>query len=298
MARETKIAVIGAGYWGPNLIRNFSHLPDAEVTLVCDVDPRRLDHVVTLFPAVETTRDWRVAVASDVDAVCVATPVPCHYEMSRGALENGKHVLVEKPLTADVSEARDLVTLAEGRGLVLLADHTFVYSPAVNHVRDIVASGDLGDIYYVSMSRLNLGLFQKDINVIWDLAPHDVSILTYVLGSQPEAVSAQGNSNILSGVEDVAMLSLYFPDNVIAYVHVSWLDPSKVRKSTFVGSKKMLIYDDVEPLEKDQDLRQGGRRSRPLRHVRRFPVLLSLRGHLHAVSREYRTLTGRMPTFS
>ena len=246
-----RIGVIGAGYWGPNLIRNFSHLPDAEVTIVCDLDQSRLDHVVSLFPSVSTSNDWREVVASEaVDAVCVATPVLLHYEMARAALEAGKHVFVEKPLTADVGQARDLVNIAEKNGLILLVDHTFVYSPAVNHVRDIVASGDLGDIYYVSMSRLNLGLFQKDINVVWDLAPHDLSILTYVLGTGPEAVAAQGNSNILKGIEDVAMVTLYFPGNVIAYVHVSWLDPSKVRKSTFVGSKKMLIYDDVEPLEK------------------------------------------------
>jgi predicted dehydrogenase len=247
---KTRIAVIGAGYWGPNLIRNFIHLNDSEVTFVCDIDRNRLDHISALFPSISTTEEWREVVDSDVDAVCVATPVPWHYEMTRAALTQGKHVFVEKPLTADVKQARELVSLADEKGLTLLVDHTFVYSPAVNHVKEIVASGDLGDIYYISMSRLNLGLFQKEINVVWDLAPHDVSILTYVLNAQPEAVSAQGNSNILPGIEDVAMVTLYFPNNVIAYVHVSWLDPSKVRNSTFVGSKKMLIYDDVEPLEK------------------------------------------------
>lgn len=218
--------------------------------MVCDLDQARLDHVVSLFPRVNTTTDWQDVIDSDADAVCVSTPVPMHYEMTAAALRAGKHVLVEKPLTSSIKQARELVALADDNDLTLLVDHTFVYSPAVNHVRDIVASGDLGDVYYVSMSRLNLGLFQKDINVVWDLAPHDISILTYVLGAQPEAVSAQGNSNILPGIEDVAMVTLYFPNNVIAYVHVSWLDPSKVRKSTFVGSKKMLIYDDVEPLEK------------------------------------------------
>jgi predicted dehydrogenase len=246
----TKIAVIGAGYWGPNLIRNFKNLSDSKVVLVCDLDQDRLDHVSSLFPGVGTTRDWHEVIASDVDAVCIATPVPWHFEMARAVIESGKHVFVEKPLTADVCQARELVDSAAKRDLILLVDHTFVYSPAVNRIREIVSSGEIGDVYYVSMSRLNLGLFQKDINVVWDLAPHDISILTYVLGSQPVQVSAQGNSNILPGIEDVAMLTLYFPDNVIAYVHVSWLDPSKVRKSTFVGSKKMLVYDDVEPLEK------------------------------------------------
>lgn len=245
-----RIAVIGAGYWGPNLIRNFSHQSGSEVALVCDVDQARLNHVASVFPTVATSRDWHDALNPDIDAVCVATPVPWHFEMARAALEQGKHVLVEKPLTADVQQAKELVRIADSAGLVLLIDHTFIYSPAVDRVREIVANGDLGDIYYVSMSRLNLGLFQKDINVVWDLAPHDISILTYVLRAQPEAVSAQGNSNILPGIEDVAMVTLYFPGNVIAYIHVSWLDPSKVRKSTFVGSKKMLVYDDVEPLEK------------------------------------------------
>ena len=250
MTYPTTIGVIGAGYWGPNLIRNFSHLQGAEVTIVCDVDQTRLDHVSSLFPTVRTTTEWTEVVGADLDAVCIATPVRLHYEMAAAALANGKHVLVEKPLTADVGQARELVSLAAQNDRVLFVDHTFVYSPAVNHVRDIVASGDIGDVHYVSMSRLNLGLFQKDINVVWDLAPHDISILTYVLGECPEAVAAHGNSNILPGIEDVAMVTLYFPNNVVAFVHVSWLDPSKVRKATFVGSRKMLVYDDIEPLEK------------------------------------------------
>jgi predicted dehydrogenase len=250
MTNPTTIGVIGAGYWGPNLIRNFSHLKGAEVTVVCDVDQGRLDHVSSLFPSVRTTTDWKELIASDLDAVCIATPVRLHYEMAAAALASGKHVLVEKPLTADVGQARELVALAEQNDRVLLVDHTFVYSPAVNHMRDIVASGDIGDVHYVSMSRLNLGLFQKDINVVWDLAPHDISVLTYVLGACPESVATHGNSNILPGIEDVAMVTLYFPNNVVAFVHVSWLDPSKVRKATFVGSKKMLVYDDIEPLEK------------------------------------------------
>jgi len=250
LSNKVKIAVIGAGYWGPNLIRNFSHLSESEVTMVCDLDQDRLDHVSSLFPDIITTRDWQDVIKSDVDAVCVSTPLTWHFEMASSVLKAGKHVLVEKPLTPSVGEAQELIALAGERDLILLVDHTFVYSPAVNHVRDIVANGDLGDVFYVSMSRLNLGLLQKDINVIWDLAPHDISILNYVLDAQPEAVSAQGNSNILPGIEDVAMLTLHFPNNVIAFVHVSWLDPSKVRKSIFVGSKKMVIYDDIEPLEK------------------------------------------------
>lgn len=246
-----RIAVIGAGYWGPNLVRNFSHLAGSEVRLVCDLDQGRLDHVKALYPSVEVTRDVDDAIgSSDVDAVCIATPVATHYTMAKDALAAGKHVLVEKPLTSSLEEARELVQLAKKQDRVLLVDHTFQYSPAVEKVKEIVRGGDLGDVYYVSMSRLNLGLFQKDINVVWDLAPHDVSILNYVLETLPDTVSAQGNSNILPGIEDVAMVTLNYPENVIAYLHVSWLDPSKIRRSTFVGSKKMLVYDDVEPLEK------------------------------------------------
>ena len=246
-----RIAVIGAGYWGPNLVRNFSHLTGSRVTMVCDLDRGRLDHLKELYPAIRVSQDAADVMSDpEVDAVCVATPVASHYAMAKAALLAGKHVLVEKPLTASLAEARELVQIAKEQGLILLVDHTFQYSPAVEKVKEIVRSGELGDVFYVSMSRLNLGLFQKDINVVWDLAPHDVSILNYVLETLPDTVSAQGNSNILPGIEDVAMVTLTYPENIIAYLHVSWLDPSKIRRSTFVGSKKMLVYDDVEPLEK------------------------------------------------
>ncbi|MDA0745856.1 MAG: Gfo/Idh/MocA family oxidoreductase [bacterium] len=248
---KVRVAVIGAGYWGPNLIRNFNQSKEAEVTLVCDVDRRRLDHIQSLYPRVQVAEDYKEATrGAEVDAVCVATPVRWHHEMAKDALLHDKHVMVEKPLTADVKQAQELVQLSEDRGRVLLVDHTFEYTPAVNKIKEMITAGELGDIYYVSMSRLNLGLFQKDINVIWDLAPHDVSILNYVLGMQPEAVSANGNANILPEIEDVAMVTLYFPGNLIAYIHISWLDPRKTRLATFVGSRKMLVYDDVEQLEK------------------------------------------------
>lgn len=248
---RVRVAVIGAGYWGPNLIRNFNQLPHAEVSLVCDLNEARLDHVKDLYPRIGVSKNYQDATQNpEIDVVCVATPVNWHYEMAKDALLHDKHVMVEKPLTANLDHAYELVELAESKKRVLFVDHTFEYTPAVNKIKDIVEQGELGDIYYISMSRLNLGLFQKDINVIWDLAPHDVSILGYVLGQFPEAVAAHGNSNILPGIEDVAMLTLYFPGNIIAYAHVSWLDPSKIRRSTFVGSRKMLVYDDVEPLEK------------------------------------------------
>ena len=248
---RVRIAVIGAGYWGPNLIRNFNQLPNSEVVLVCDLEEKRLAHVRNLYPHIRVTDDYKEATrGTGVDAVCVATPVQWHFEMARDAMLHGKHVLVEKPLTASVKEAHELVKLAGEHKRVLLVDHTFEYTPAVNKIKEIIQQGELGDIYYVNMSRLNLGLFQKDINVIWDLAPHDVSILNYVLDVCPEGISAHGNANILPEIEDVAMLTLYFPQNVIAYLHMSWLDPCKIRKSTFVCSRNMLVYDDVEPLEK------------------------------------------------
>ncbi|MBB27884.1 MAG: oxidoreductase [Gemmatimonadetes bacterium] len=248
---KVRVAVIGAGYWGPNLIRNFSQLKDVEVSLVCDVDRSRLDHIRDLYPHVSVSDNYQEATrGTDVDAICVATPVRWHYEMAKDALLHDKHVMVEKPLTSDVGQAEELVQLAESRGRVLLVDHTFEYTPAVNKIREMIVNGDLGEIYYVSMSRLNLGLFQKDINVIWDLAPHDISILNFTLGHSPEAVSANGNANILPDIEDVAMLTLYYPGNLIAYIQVSWLDPRKTRQATFVGNRKMLVYDDVEPLEK------------------------------------------------
>ena len=248
---KVRIGVIGVGYWGPNLIRNFHQFVDSEVVQVCDLNQDRLTHIKNLYPSVRTTEDFKsITRSSDVDAVCVATPVRWHYEMAKDALLNHKHVIVEKPMTASVESARELVNLARERNRVLMVDHTFEYAPAVNKIREIVTQGELGDIYYVSMSRLNLGLFQQDINVIWDLAPHDISILNYVLGIHPEAVSAHGNGNILSNIEDVAMVTIFFPENLMAFLHVSWLDPCKMRRATFVGSRKMLVYDDVEPLEK------------------------------------------------
>jgi len=245
------IGVIGAGYWGPNLIRNFTQHPDCQVTRVADLSVDRLDHIRELYPHIQTTKDYQdVIAAEDVDAICVCTPVRWHHPMAREALLADKHVLVEKPMTDSIESAQDLCAISAEKGLVLMVDHTFEYTVAVNEIRRLVAEGVLGDLYYVSMSRLNLGLFQKDINVVWDLAPHDISILNYVLGSSPVMASAQGRANIVGGIEDVAMLTLEYEEGPIAYVQVSWLDPSKVRKATFVGSQKMLEYDDMEPLEK------------------------------------------------
>lgn len=219
--------------------------------LVCDLSQDRLSHIKRLYPHVSVCTDYlEIVNGPNIDAVCIATPVKWHFEMSKRALEAGKHVLVEKPLTICVEEAEELVAIAQKQGLVLLVDHTFEYAPAVNKIKSIIQQGDLGDIHYVSMSRLNLGIFQRDINVVQDLAPHDISILNYVLSSQPTSVSATGSGNILPDIEDVAMVTLRYPTGVDAFLQVSWLDPCKTRRATFVGSSKMLVYDDIEQLEK------------------------------------------------
>jgi predicted dehydrogenase len=186
----------------------------------------------------------------EIDAILVATPVSTHHALARMALEAGKHVLVEKPMAASVAEAEDLVRVAEDRGLTLMTGHTFLYTAAVNKIKELISSGELGHVYYISTTRVNLGLFQEDINVVWDLAPHDVSILNYILGAEPETVASQGQAYIQTGIEDVAFLHLRYPGDIIAHTHVSWLNPDKIRRITVVGSKKMLVYDDVSTTEK------------------------------------------------
>jgi predicted dehydrogenase len=245
------VGVIGCGYWGPNLIRNFINLGDADVKVCSDIDEARLDHMKRLYPSIGTTTDYKTVIGDgDIDAVVIATPVSTHYNLAKEALEAGKHVFCEKPLTQSVAEGVKLVDLADEKGRVLMVGHTFVYTAAVNKVKDLINSGELGDIYYMSTARVNLGLFQEDINVIWDLAPHDVSIMNYVLGARPVAVSAVGHSYIQPGIQDVAFVTMRYPGSILTNLHVSWLNPNKIRKTTVVGSKKMLVYDDISSLEK------------------------------------------------
>lgn len=244
------IGVIGYGYWGPKLVRNFHELSTARLRMVADLDVARLRQVRQAYPDVAVTADYRELLESDVDGVVVATPVSTHYTVARDALRHGKHVLVEKPLATNRKEGQALVDLAAERGLVLMVGHTFEYNPAVEKLKEIVASGEIGRVYYAYSLRTNLGIFQKDINVVWDLAPHDISILLYVLGVEPLSVSASGEAYVQPGVHDVARLTLDFPHQIQAHVHVSWLDPCKVRRLTIVGDKKMVVYDDVEMLEK------------------------------------------------
>src|SRR5215218_9665643 len=246
-----RVGVIGYGHWGPNLVRNFMAAPGSAVTRVCDLRKERLSSLGKLYPGLKTSTDSNDLINdSQVDAVVIATPVSSHFELAMSALKAGKHVLVEKPLAARSDQARKLVDEAAARKLVLLVDHTFVYTDAVRKIRELIASGQLGEIYYYDAVRVNLGLFQHDVSVIWDLAIHDLSIMDYVLPERPVAVAATGISHIPGQPENVAYITLFFASAQIAHVHVNWLTPVKVRHTLIGGSEKMILYDDLEPSEK------------------------------------------------
>lgn len=246
-----RVGVIGCGYWGPNLLRNFSQLKGSEVIICADLDANRLEHMKVLYPHLETTTDYTTLFArDDLDAIVVATPPATHRELTLSALHAGKHVFVEKPLALSTADGAAMILAAEQRGLTLMVGHTFVYTAAVNKIKEVIDSGELGDVHYISTTRVNLGIFQEDINVVWDLAPHDISILNYILDAMPLSVATQANSYIRKTVEDVAFMTVRYPGEVMAHVHVSWLNPNKIRSTTVVGSKKMLVYDDISSLEK------------------------------------------------
>lgn len=248
---KINIAVVGCGYWGPNLIRNFNQLKTVGNVFACDKNQSHLSKIKEHFPNINTTSNFEDIINNpEIDAVAIATPVFMHHKLGKKVLESRKHLFVEKPLTSSTAEAKELIKLAKDNKKVLMVGHTFEYTPAVNKIKEIIDSGELGEIYYVDMSRLNLGLFQPDINVIWDLAPHDLSILMFVLGQRPTFVSAYGASHVIENIEDVAQVRIEFSDKLFALLHVSWLDPCKVRRTTIVGSKKMLVYNDIAPLEK------------------------------------------------
>lgn len=248
-----KMGVIGCGYWGPNLIRNFNAQPGVQLAYISDLDEKRLNHVGLLYPSVVKTRNYRDILADpEVQAVVVATPMSTHFPLGREVLESGKHLFLEKPMATTSGDCRALNRLAAERGLQVMVGHTFVYTAAVRKIKTLMEAGELGEIYYVNISRVNLGLFQKDANVVWDLAPHDVAMLNYLFGADPVSVSAIGHCYVQKelGIEDVAFLTLEYPGSRLVHIHVSWLDPNKVRLCTFVGSRKMLVYDDVSPAEK------------------------------------------------
>ena len=245
------VGVIGCGYWGPNLIRNFAENESASLRWVCDRDARHLSKVARRYPAARAAADYRELLSDPaLDAVVVATPVATHFEFARRALEAGKHVLVEKPFTATAREAEELIALAERRGLTLMVDHTFIYTGAVRKIKETMAAGELGDLLYFDSVRINLGLFQRDINVVWDLAPHDFSIMDYVVGREPTALMATGSCHVEPGIENIAYVQLRFGDSLIANFHFNWLSPVKIRRTLIAGSRRMIVYDDIEPTEK------------------------------------------------
>jgi predicted dehydrogenase len=247
--RDLRFGVVGWGYWGPKIARNLEGLPHASVSMVADLDEQRLRSAKQSYPWTQTTTSTEELFTADIDGVVIASPVRVHYQLAKAALLHDKHVLVEKPLTASVEEAEELVALARARGLTLMVGHTFEYSPAVNELKKIISNGDLGRIYCIEAERVNLGLFRNDINVIWDLAPHDISILLYLLGKKPERVKVQAHANVQPGIEDVAHLDLGFSDGMNAHIHVSWLHPCKIRRVTIIGDQRMVVYDDTNPAE-------------------------------------------------
>jgi predicted dehydrogenase len=246
-----RIGVIGYGYWGPNLVRNCFEAGEAEVACVSDLRADRLALVGSRYPTIRTTQNFRELIEDPtIDAVAIATPVSTHYELALRALQEGKHVLVEKPMASDTDQVQRLIELAQKQNLVLMVDHTFVYTGAVRKIRDLVDSGGLGEIYYYDSVRVNLGLFQHDVNVLWDLAVHDLSIMDYVLPFRPCAVSATGLSHVPGGTENIAYLTLFFEGSQIAHIHANWLAPVKLRRTLIGASRKMIVYDDLEQSEK------------------------------------------------
>jgi predicted dehydrogenase len=244
------IGVIGYGYWGPNIVRNFSSHDDTKVLCVCDSDQKAMDRVLKSYPHVTVTCDYNeILTSTEIDAVAVVTPVSTHFELAKKALENGKHVFVEKPFTSTVSQAEELITLAEKKKLIIMVDHTFIFTGAVKKIKQIIDKKMLGDLYYYDSVRVNLGLFQPDVNVIWDLAPHDLAVMDYLISEKPVAISASGKAHV-NGMEDTAYVTVHFSNNLIAHFNVNWLSPVKVRTTLIGGERKMLIWNDLEADEK------------------------------------------------
>jgi len=276
--KATNIGVIGCGYWGPNLLRNFADNESAQLRWICDVDEERLASMSRRYPMAQTATDYRALVNDPaVDAVAVVTPVATHFTIAKELLRAGKHVLLEKPLAATAREAEELIDLAETNNRILMVDHTFIYTGAVRKMKELVNSGELGDLLYFDSVRINLGLFQRDINVLWDLAPHDLSIMDFLIDRQPQAISALGSSHIERGVENIAYLVMLFPDEFIAHFHFNWLAPVKIRRTMIAGSSKMILYDDIEPTEKVRVYDKGVTASRVGNREVDYQTLVSYR---------------------
>ncbi len=244
------IGVIGYGYWGPNIVRNLRGLDECQVAAVCDQSPAALRRVTQTYPDLPViTNPSELLTSAGIDAVAIVTPVCTHFELAKAALENGKHVFIEKPFTSTTQQAEELIELAERKNLTIMVDHTFLFTGAVRKIRELIEEGALGDLYYYDSTRVNLGLFQHDVSVLWDLAPHDLSIMDFLIQAKPEAVIATGEAH-LNGLVDIAFITIYFPGNVIAHVNVNWLSPVKVRTTLIGGEKKMLVWNDLEADEK------------------------------------------------
>ncbi|HNW60421.1 MAG TPA: Gfo/Idh/MocA family oxidoreductase [bacterium] len=245
------IGVIGVGYWGPNLIRNFDGCGQTNMVIASDLKPERLAFIQKKHPALKTTADYREIINDpSIDAVAISTPVFTHHQLAKEALQAGKHVFLEKPMTSTAQQAEELVNLAAQKKLTLMLDHTFIYTGAVQLIKKLIDAGEIGDLYYFDSVRINLGLFQHDVNVIWDLAPHDISIMDHLLQLKPEGVVATGADHVGKGHEDVAYLTVYFPGNIIAHIHANWLSPVKIRQTLIAGTKKMIVWDDNIPTDK------------------------------------------------
>jgi len=247
---KIRIGVIGCGYWGPNLIRNFSEIPTSEVVAVADLREDRLKSVKSANHEVIVTQNYRDLYDMNLQGIVVATPPSTHYAIAREVLEHDISVLIEKPMTTTSRHAEELIELASRKGKVLMVGHTFMYNNAVHALKKLVTSGEIGKVHYVDTARLNLGLFQRDLNVLWDLAPHDLSIISYLLENNPISIEVYGTACVMKGIFDVVHMNIIYPEKILAHVHVSWLDPCKVRRVTVVGSQKMVVYNDMEPAEK------------------------------------------------
>jgi len=244
------VGVIGYGYWGPNIVRNFNAVPGSKVTCVCDVDAKTLEHVSRDYPHMSVTGDFGTVLSDpEISVAAIVTPVSTHYDLAKRALENGKHVFVEKPFTQTPSQAEELIHLAEQKALKIMVDHTFLFSGSVTKIKELIDKGELGSVYYYDSTRINLGLFQKDVNVIWDLAPHDFAIMLHVLPDRPEAVRVFSKSHV-NHMDDVAHILVYFANNLMAHFNVNWLSPVKIRTTMIGGDKRMLLWNDIMPDEK------------------------------------------------
>ncbi len=270
-----RIALVGYGHWGPNYLRNLQLIDDVEVVMVCDQNPQTFKKVKKFFPQLQTVTDFNIILEdSAIDAVIIATPAKTHYELAKKSLQAGKHTLVEKPLTLDVDEAKELVQLSQSAKRILMVGHTFLYNPAVRKMKEYIDQGLVGKIYYLQAVRTHLGLIRTDVSSVWDLAPHDVSIFSYLLGKEPKKVSAAGTCHLNPALEDVAFINLFYDEDILANIHISWVDSNKHRQVAVIGSKARILFDDLNPLERLRFFEKGVSLDKPYDTFGEFQLLL------------------------